>query len=122
MRYNKNDRPAPSINEHPRQPERHISEAATSLPSLRNSPIVNDEYYIITSNLCQSIITIADTIGELVEDVILSVEKNRAVTVHYLVWIKERIWQIRSLSEVIDDRIQHEDFEKIAEWALHACL
>jgi hypothetical protein len=90
------------------------NEAATLLQSLRNSPIVDEEYYLITSNLCKAIITIADTIGEHVDGVIVSVREKGEVKEQSLTWTKERIWQIRSIAEVIDDRLSR-DFEKMME-------
>jgi len=77
---------------------------------------MDENYYLTTSNLCQAILTIADGICELVDDMIVSVEQKREVKAHYLEWTKERIWQIRSLSEVIDARQSHEDFEKMMEF------
>ena len=85
------------------------------LQSLLNSPVMDEDYYMNTSNLCQAIMTICDTIGELVGDVIASVENKREVKEHYLTWTKERIWQIRSIAEIIDDRVNYEDFEKMIE-------
>ena len=110
---NTKERPAQSENEQPRQPENGIPEAAELLQSLRNSPIMDEMYYLNTSNLCQAIMTIVDTIGELVDDVIVSVENKRVVKDHYLTWTKERMWQILSIAEIIDDRVNHEDFEKM---------
>ena len=110
MLSNENERPAQSKNE---QTPQCAPEAAALLQSLRNSPIVDEMYYLNTSNLCQAIMTIVDTIGELVDDVIVSVENKRVVKDHYLTWTKERMWQIRSIAEIIDDRVNHEDFEKM---------
>jgi hypothetical protein len=117
MTSNKNEttRPEQTYSENPRHQESGIPEAATPLQSLRNSPIMDDEYYLSTSNLCQAIMTIVDSICELVDDVIVSVKEKPEVKVHYLEWTKERLWQIRSIAEVVDDRVSHEDFEKMTE-------
>ena len=90
-------------------------ETAALLQALVKSPIMDENYYLTTSNLCQAIQTIADSVGELIDDVLVSLEQKTVVNAHYLEWTKERIWQIRSLSEVIDDRQSHEDFERIVD-------
>jgi len=122
MRYNENERGAHSVNEQPRQPNGCVSEAASLLQSLGNSPILDEGYWLTTLNLCQAIITIADTVGELVDDCMVCVEKRREMRVESLELTKERIWQIRSLAEVIDERIRNEDYEKIMLLKQYACL
>jgi hypothetical protein len=107
--------------EQPRLLKGETTEAAALLQSLVNSPIMDQNYYLTTSNLCQAIVTIAEGIVELVDDVLASLEQERNVNVHYLEWTKERIWQIRSLSEVIDSRQSHEDFEKVMEMVNGRC-
>jgi len=101
--------------------KKETQETAALLQSLVNSPIMDQNYYLTTSNLCQAIVTIAEGIVELVDDVLASLEQERNVNVHYLEWTKERIWQIRSLSEVIDSRQSHEDFEKVMEMVNGRC-
>ena len=122
MSNNENERGAHSVNEQPRQPNGCVSEAASLLQSLGNSPILDEGYWLTTLNLCQAIITIADTVGELVDDFIVCVEKKREMRVESLELTKERIWQIRSLAEVIDERIRNEDYEKIMLLKQYACL
>jgi hypothetical protein len=112
MQYNKNEI---------RQPEGCVPETAALLQSLINSPIMDENYYLTTSNLCQAILTIADDIGLLVGEVIASLEHKRAVNVQCVEWTKERIWQIRSIAEVVDGRVSHEDFEKMMEVVSRSC-
>jgi hypothetical protein len=119
---NTTNRPAQSSNEQPHQPDSCISQAASLLQSLQSSPIFDDDYRLTTSNLCQAIITIADTIGELMDDVMVSLKEKRTISVHYLDWTKERIWQIRSLAELVDSRLEHKDYEKLHEVMINACL
>jgi len=90
-------------------------ETAALLQTLVKSPIMDENYYLTTSNLCRAILTIADSVCELIDDVLVSLEQKREVKAHYLEWTKERIWQIRSLSEIIDERQSHEDFERMIE-------
>ena len=90
-------------------------ETAALLQAFAKSPIMDEGYYMTTSNLCKAILTIADSVGELIDDVLVSLEQEREVKAHYLEWTKERIWQIRSLSEIIDERQSHEDFERMIE-------
>jgi len=113
MTYNKDERPAQSENEQQSQLKNGIPEAAELLQSLRNSPIMDEMFFLNTSNLCQAIMTIVDTIGELVDDVNVSVENKREVRTQDLTWTKERIWHVRSIAEIIDNRVNHEDFEKM---------
>ena len=96
--------------EQPNQPNGGENEATALRPSFVNSPFPDEDYHLTTSNLCKAIMTITDGVCELIEDVRVSVESpDKTVKIHYLEWAIERLWQIRSISEIINERLQSED-------------
>ena len=89
------------------------------LEELKESPITNEDYYITTENLCSAINTIAGDIGGLIEEVKMLLKNNKNPSPHFLEWSIERTWQIQSISEIIKNRLQHEDFTDFCNLIYH---
>ena len=80
------------------------------LEALKESPITNEDYLSTTVNLCGAIHTIADSISDLVLDFEDHRKKTGVILTHFYDWIEVRTWQIQSISEIIKNRLEHEDF------------
>ena len=73
------------------------------LERLKNSPITNEDYYTDISNLCNAIDTISIDITELVCDTEEAL-KEKNIKNHSLDWIRERCFQIGTISRVIGEK------------------
>jgi hypothetical protein len=80
------------------------------LESLKNSQIVDEDWYMATENLCKAIQTIGSDISGLVDSVITDLKNGKMPTLHYLEWVQQRTYQIDSIAGIIAERMRHEDF------------
>ena len=89
------------------------------LEELKDSPISNEDYFLTTMNLCGAVHTIADSISDLVSTLEDHRKKTGVVLEHFFDWIRERTWQIQSISEAIEGRLQNGDFAKFTDLVFH---
>ena len=83
-----------------------LERAIQCLEALRNSPIVKDEYYINSRNLCAVIQTLTASANVLLDN---GDTKRNGDTKQAL----ELMYQIETISTIIQERLDHEDFEQL---------
>ena len=101
--------------------ENHKELLANCLELLKDSPIVNVEYYYIClSNLCDTINTISRDVNELVDDIERAIEKDTIKrTMHYIKWTRDRVCQIQTISDVIKEKVSLGDFTELENLFYH---
>ncbi|WP_080903358.1 hypothetical protein [Parabacteroides sp. Marseille-P3160] len=82
------------------------------LEKLKDSKIAEEDFYINTSNLCDAIVTISSEISENIEDIEIDLNKGDNPK-NLLDLARQHIFQIISISEVIKDRINDNDFVEL---------
>ena len=85
------------------------------LELLKDSPIVNVGYYdICISNLCDAINTISRDTNGFVDDIESAIEKGTIKhAMHYIKWVRDRICQIQTISDVIKEKVSLDDFTEL---------
>ena len=85
------------------------------LELLKDNPITDIEYYhTCLSNLCDAIITISGNASEFIDDIESAIEKGTIKhTMHYIKWIRERLFQIQTISDVIKEKVSLDDFAEL---------
>ena len=88
--------------------ENKNEEIRASLEKLKDSPIVEEEYY-------QSIAILCGAIGSIVSDACSFVELGekvgeKEILCRFLGNIRDRLCQIQALSEIIEEKIFNKDF------------
>lgn len=94
------------------QASTNFEELIKYMDKLKDSPVVNAEYYSVhLSNLCDAIKQISDDAGRGIESINKSIEDNTIhQRMHLIEQIQNRFWIIGSMAEVIQEKVLSNDY------------
>ena len=89
------------------------------LNMLQNSPIVGEEYYLATKNLCEVIVMLAQDASEILNQIDDATKENEIWVNILTESIQDRLSQIETVSIVIEERVNHDDYLNLTKLLYH---
>ena len=101
------------------QPAMCSAEVIGCLDKLIDSPLIKEDYYFgRTSYVCSSLKTIAENVIDSIDSIRRDIEKKQPISNGKLISIDDRLCQIISLIEVIDQRVHNDHITNLEDLAL----
>jgi len=80
---------------------------------LQDSPIIGEEYYLAMKNLCEVIVMLAQDASGILNQIDDATKENEIWVNNLTESIQERLSQIETVSIVIEERVNHDDYANL---------